>query len=370
MKKVIQIFTGGWHNQLYTSDEICQRIEKITTQVKIDAIIIGWHLNPSLYEEIGAYLRSKNIEMYLWLPTFSEIGELGEVDPVIDIWGNVTQKYVLQEGESFEFFCPSSSKNQNLLLDIYDQYFSKCQFNGVFLDKIRTQSYIPGSKDVLGCCCELCLEEYKSHDYDICQLKDFIDEKGMTEVFKPASFNIVDGFHFHYPLVEKFLDIKAQLYTKQIAKVVDGFRQRGLKIGMDVYSPAMARLVGQDIASLTQIADFVKPMMYRRTTAPAGIGFEYQAMKKALNSTLFDELLECKNGLEPMSEDMMKEMLDRADKSKLYPGIEINYREDIARTDETYVKNSMQAVLDAKCGGIVFSWDVMLAPDNHIMSIE
>ena len=49
----------------------------------------------------------------------------------------------------------------------------------------------------------------------------------------------------------------------------------------------------------------------------------------------------------------------------VYPGIEINRREDIAPTDPAYVQESL-AVLDA-CGvkGAVLSWDVMLAPDAH-----
>lgn len=370
MKKIIQIFTGGWNNQIYCADDICHRIETISQKIPIDAVIIGWNLNTSLYEQVGKFLQEKNIDMYLWLPTFSEIGEIGNVDPVIDIWGNKTQKYILQEGETFEFYCPSSIKNHHLLFHIYDHYFSKCCFTGIFLDKIRTQSYIPGAQDVLGCCCEKCKKEFDNQGYDINQFKNFIEKKGMDEAFKPNYFDIMDGFHFYHPITDLFFDIKCNIYTKEIKKITTEFHKRGLKVGMDVYSPIMARLVGQDISSLIQIADFIKPMMYRRTIAPAGIGFEYQAMKKALNGHYFDEILGTETNLEPMSEKLMEKILDRNGKEKIYPGIEVNYRKDIAKTDKEYVQNSIQSVINADCGGIVFSWDVMLAPDEHIISFK
>ena len=76
MKKIIQIFTGGWNNQIYCADDICHRIETISQKIPIDAVIIGWNLNTSLYEQVGKFLQEKNIDMYLWLPTFSEIGEI------------------------------------------------------------------------------------------------------------------------------------------------------------------------------------------------------------------------------------------------------------------------------------------------------
>ena len=49
-----------------------------------------------------------------------------------------------------------------------------------------------------------------------------------------------------------------------------------------------------------------------------------------------------------------------------YPGIEINYREDIVRTDADYITESLAAVRDHGFEGTALCWNVMDAPDAHI----
>ncbi len=52
-----------------------------------------------------------------------------------------------------------------------------------------------------------------------------------------------------------------------------------------------------------------------------------------------------------------------------YPGIEINYREDIARTDPGYIAESLAAVRRHGFEGAALCWNVMLAPESHIDAI-
>ena len=43
---------------------------------------------------------------------------------------------------------------------------------------------------------------------------------------------------------------------------------------MDTFAPYLAYFAGQDMKLLASMADFIKPMMYRITNAPAGMPFE------------------------------------------------------------------------------------------------
>lgn len=52
-----------------------------------------------------------------------------------------------------------------------------------------------------------------------------------------------------------------------------------------------------------------------------------------------------------------------------YPGIEINYLADIARTDVGYVRESLTAVKEFGFEGAALCWNVMEAPDEHIEAI-
>lgn len=49
-----------------------------------------------------------------------------------------------------------------------------------------------------------------------------------------------------------------------------------------------------------------------------------------------------------------------------YPGIEINYREEVVSTSPEYVTESLETVMRHGFDGAVLSWNIMEAPDSHI----
>lgn len=339
-KYVVQICTGGWFNQNYTAEQIIGRLDTVTGMIPVEKVIIGWNLDKELYKEVGGYLHSKDIEMYCWLPVFSEIGHLEKAVQSVDIWGKQTESFNLQEGEDFTFYCPSNPLNLLAVKIVYDEYFSDCGFDGVFLDKIRTASYVAGVSGVMSCGCELCNVEYERHGVDMDELR--------TGKYGPGD-----------PLFDEFLTAKADIISAAVCELEDWFHSLGLKVGLDLFAPGLAAIVGQDYAALSENADFVKPMMYRQTDAPAGIGFETRAFDPDFTDDAMDR-------------DYLVNELKKAKRMSacpVYPGIEVNYREDIARTSPEYVRESLDAVRAAGLPGAVLAWDIMLAPDSHLSSI-
>jgi len=339
-KIILQICTGGWFNKNYTSEQIIERLETVTDMVQVEKVIIGWNLEQEQYLKVGEYLHSKGIEMIFWMPVFSEIGHLETAVESVDLWGNKVIPFNLQEGEDFTFYCPSNPINTEAVKAIYTKYFSQCGFDGVFLDKIRTASFVMGKEGVLSCGCENCRAIYGQQGLDLEALRELT-----------LADNYLDEALFH-----KFLSIKADIVSASVAALEDWFHAQGMSVGLDLFAPSLASIVGQDYAALSQKADFVKPMMYRQTNAPAGIGFETRAFLPEFDDT-------------KMTKDYLVEELRKAAASSncpVYPGIEINYREDIARTSPEYVQESIQAVKEAGLPGVVLAWDVMLAPDSHV----
>lgn len=342
-KYVVQICTGGWNNCNYSADQIISRLDKVTGMIPVEKVIIGWNLQADLYKNVGEYLHSKGIKMILWMPVFSEIGHLEEAEQSVDLWGVKTEPYNLQEGEDFTFYCPSSPKNVAAVKNIFDKHFAECGFDGVFLDKIRTASYVAGQSGVLSCGCERCMVVYATNKVNIAALKTKA-EKGIVK-------DDAD--------MKNFLAAKAQIVSTSVGELEDWFHGKGMEVGLDLFAPDLADIVGQDYAALSAKADFVKPMMYRMTDAPAGIGFEKRAFDPAFsNETLTKEYL-------------VEELKKAAELSKcpVYPGIEVNYREDIARTSPEYIVESLKAAREAKIPGVVLAWDIMLAPDSHLEAI-
>ena len=357
---IVQISLGGWHSSDYTAEQIIGRIDTVSQQIPVEKVIIGWSDNKEIYRQVGEYLHEKNIRMLLWLPVFAETEEMCQNTPAVDLWGKVPANYDLAAGESFRFNCPSDPQNIANVIAIYDQHFSDCGFDGVFLDRIRTQSFVSGVNGVLSCGCPLCVERFAKEGVDIQQVKAEYEAKG-DSFFSVRGYSTADGFCFDNPIAANFFKAKGHVVSNSVAAIADSLRQRGLEVGMDLYAPFMAPFVGQDYSILTAHADFIKPMLYRQTFAPAGMGYEYDLLHKALPAA--QGYTSFKMDVDFLNTQLKAMAPYSCDK---YPGIEINYKKDVVPTSPEYVVESLDAVMAHGFDGAVLSWNIMEAPDSHI----
>ena len=361
---IVQVSLGGWHNPNYTAEEIIARLEEVTSQIKVSKVIIGWSIEPEIYQKVGDYLHTKNIAMLLWLPVFAETEEMCANSTAVDIQGNIPENFNLTEGEAFLFSCPSDPENAANILKIYDQYFAACPFDGVFLDRIRTQSFVGGVSGVLSCGCPICTEAYKKEGIDLAEVAQEYDLLA-DAFFDVDGYSPEKGFTFINPLADKYFRAKGHIVSGAVAAIADSLRKRVGTIGMDLYAPFMSQFVGQDYAILSRHADFIKPMLYRKTNAPAGMGFEYALLKSAIpNAEGYPEIVQDLDFLNSQLEAMEPYQTGK------YPGLEINYRQGVAETSAEYVRESAQAIQEHGFNGAVLSWNIMEAPDAHIQALK
>ena len=357
---IVQVSLGGWHAPEYSAEQIIGRIDTVAALIPVEKVIIGWSVEPELYKAVGEHLHAKGIQMFFWLPVFAETEEVCENVPAVDLWGQIPGNYDLTSGEGFSFNCPSNPQNEANVVGIYDRFFRDCGFDGVFLDRIRTQSFVSGVGGVLNCGCPICAERFAAEGISLDEVREewaavgdaFFNVKGYT----PAT-----GFQFENPVAERFFRAKGHVVSSAVAAVADSLRSRGLSVGMDLYAPFMAPFVGQDYEILAQHADFIKPMLYRQTFAPAGMGFEYNLLKEAVpGAEGYPEFT-----MDVAFLDSQLEAMEPYPCAK-YPGIEINYREGIAPTSPAYVTESLDAVMRHGFNGAVLSWNIMEAPEAHV----
>ena len=357
---IVQVSLGGWHSPDYSAEQIIGRIDTVSQLIPVQKVIIGWSQDKDIYRRLGEYLHDKGIRMLLWLPVFAETEEVCENSPAVDLWGQVPSNYDLAAGEGFRFNCPSDPKNAANVVGLYDQLFSDCGFDGVFLDRIRTQSFVSGVSGVLGCGCPLCVERFAAEGVDIEAVKSEYETKG-DAFFSASSYEPTAGFSFENPIAAAYFKAKGHVVSASVAAIADSLRSRGLEVGMDLYAPFMASFVGQDYAILADHADFIKPMLYRQTFAPAGMGFEYDLLRKAVpDAKGYPDL--------KMDVDFLHSQLKAMEPYACgkYPGIEINYRPVVAPTSPEYISESLKAVLSHGFDGAVLSWNIMQAPLSHL----
>ena len=363
MKYILQIFTGPWYAANHKPEEVIEKIGAIASRITVDKVIIGWNTDASAYQEIGAFLHGRGIKMLLWLPVFSEVSEVSEPNQALDVFGKPVIPPIHQPGEDFLFGCPSSRRNVQIVKDIYDRFFSGCGFDGVFLDKIRGQSFLAGVSGVMSCGCGKCKDAFleKGVDMDAVR-KDY--EVRKDAFFDMAAYPINGEFILKDALAQRFFEAKEEIIADAVAELCQYFKNKGLIVGLDLFAPVISRFVGQNYALLTKHADFIKPMLYRKTTAPAGIGYEYALFERYAPNAQG----RIKIQMDQSFLDTQLEAVSQAACEK-YPGIEINYREDIARTDIQYITESLAAVKSYGLEGAALCWNVMLAPEAHIDAI-
>ena len=357
---IVQVSLGGWESPDYTADQIIARLDTVSRLIPVEKVIIGWSLDQDIYRQVGEYLHGKDIKMLLWLPVFAETEEVCDNVPAVDLWGEVPANYDLAAGEGFRFNCPSEPQNRANVVALYDRCFSDCGFDGVFLDRIRTQSFVSGIGGVLNCGCPVCAERFAAEGVDLEAVKAAWEAQG-DRFLSVTGYDPENGFRFADSLAAAFFRAKGHIVSSSVAAVADSLRSRGLEVGMDLYAPFMAPFVGQDYAILSQHADFIKPMLYRKTFAPAGMGFEYDLLRNAVPGATGYPVFE-------MDVAFLESQLDAmaACPCAKYPGIEINYRADIVPTSPEYVTESLAAIMQHHFSGAVLSWNIMEAPDAHI----
>jgi len=360
---IVQVSLGGWHSPDYTAEQIIGRIDTVSRMIPVEKVIIGWSQDKEIYRKVGEYLHDRNIRMLLWLPVFAETEDVCENSPAVDLWGQVPANYDLAAGEGFRFNCPSDPQNAANVVAIYDSLFCDCGFDGVFLDRIRTQSFVSGVSGVLGCGCQFCVERFAEEGVDIADVKSEFEALG-DAFFSVKGYTPADGFSFENPVAAAFFKAKGHVVSSSVAAIADSLRSRGMEVGMDLYAPFMAPFVGQDYAILAGHADFIKPMLYRQTFAPAGMGFEYDLLCKALPAATGYPALK-------MDVDFLHTQLEAMESYSCgkYPGIEVNYREVVAPTSPEYISESLKAVAGHGFDGAVLSWNIMEAPLSHLETL-
>jgi len=372
----IQAFTRGLGVDGIEFSGLKKKLDLLFDSLDIENVIIGWANNKKLYEETKEYLEKRKAKMLLWFPVFSELGYFREFQPVVDFRGNKISSYKLQEGENFEFYCPTNKDNLRNVIEIFEQeYFAETGFDGVFLDKIRYPSLSNGMNSVFSCFCPECKKAMADYGIDVDELlhelADMIEDGPEFKLRKqiPIRENSDFTYEFENPVLKKFFDFKNHNICSSVEKLCSHFKEKNLIVGLDVFAGSIAYFVGQDLRKLADHADFIKPMYYRKTNAPAGMQFELNNIFKVFtlmgNSTYPDFNEKNAFGYDRTLKEL-KALKALDGKTRIYPGFEVNRIDNVAPVYPDYVSESMKLVEESGMKGAVISWDIMNAPEDNI----
>ncbi len=381
----IQYLGDGAASAAIEAKEARARLRHACELLDLDSIIIGWNLPRPLVEACREEAARAKARLYLWHPLFCSDGSF-QLDPS---WQTVSpggKAVAAFEGiAEFGFACTNNPHAAAALLEHLEKALARGDYDGVFLDRMRLPSPMPGLAGNLACFCEHCQEAAREKGLDLAAARDEVQRllasvdgtRLLTRaLFLPAAES---------ELLASFFSFRRASVSDFVSKAVALARQRELSVGLDCFSPALANSVGQDIAALAPHADWVKIMCYGHTLGPAGIPFElldlanFLVDKQGLEEADALPLLAAASGLplpttrreladEGLAAEAMTVEVGRARRdvtNTLYAGLEL-VRNEAVKTNEEKLVADIKAMKAAGADGLSLSWDLWHMPDEWL----
>jgi hypothetical protein len=284
--------------------------------------------------------------------------------------------------EEFRFRCPCEPENVDYLMEIFEQRYARLPMDGVFLDRVRYPSFFSGPEGVFSCFCPCCRAFYEAAGLPIQALKAAW-ENALARVRRkdPNPLTLCgyteNGFTFEDKTLQRFFECKIDILTRSLARLAAIILGKGLSVGMDLFTPSLGYFAGQVYTKLLPLADFVKPMLYRYTDAPAGLPYELNAYDASfgLHGKGAQALLHLIGAEEKddfkgfVRQEMLLMQAAKkacAGSAAILPGMEINRVEPIAPVSPEMVADSVNLLKRCGAEGMAASWNLTDTPTENL----
>jgi hypothetical protein len=277
-----QLVIGPHEAQGVGQKEVLYRLERYLERVPTRRLMIWNSQGEQWFDLVVALCRRYGVRPYLWYPLLADrldgavpAGERQVHSATRQRGSGVLGAWEGLEGgdENFLFFCGEHAFDLSSSIEEMQVLCSQFGFDGVFLDRIRYPSPANGLEMLFSCFCDRCSDVYQDQlqsahkalermvsaclDGAVMQWEAFVREAGLTALMKRRSSVI-------------------QTLVSQVRQSLD------CSVGLDLFTPALAPLVGQDYRALAGCCDWIKAMTYTKAMGPAGLPLEIRSLIEGL----------------------------------------------------------------------------------------
>ena len=252
----------------------------------VDPSEIGW---------LAQVCQARGIKAFLWFPVLSDQpGPWLPADSLVTncmgVRGQGTAgawEGLAQGDEHFLFSCPNDERSLEITFRAFESQIESAELDGIMLDKIRLPSPSNGFEALLSCFCDSCCSLFQRETgQSMGRLRDRasafltqLREKG-AQGFCAAWAET--GSAWKAAGLEELAAFRVRSVTGAARPFISCARSHGLEVGLDLFSPSLAPLVGQDYMTLSHLCDWIKPMTYCHAVGPAGLPLEIASLRRGL----------------------------------------------------------------------------------------
>jgi hypothetical protein len=375
-------------------------VRRVLEAIDLDLLIVGFREAPEIFREFSGPRRPVE-KTALWYAVLSDTEGLEDSDLVVNWrgvrsrgWGGWTEKAGGVE-ETFRFACPNNPAARQKAVRRLRELLARYAFTDVFLDKIRFPSPANGVDEMLSCFCDHCRDAAERANLDLDSVVKILADRAIDPCASRAGTRGDEASPWlgallaGSPILSRFLRFRADSVTALVAELAQQARHMGRKVSLDLFSPCLASLVGQDYGRLKRHCDWAKPMTYRLAQGPAGLRLEIPALIGGVASRFgldeakivtwsarhaaFDRdmLHETRQRAVPVS--FIQAEIDTAVRTlapvPVYFGLELIRQPGVIDVDPAHVLDMVKAGRAANAAGLVISWDLMHAPIDCVRAL-
>jgi hypothetical protein len=364
------------------------RLRAAFERLPLSYVLLGWELPQPVQKACREETTARGAQLYRWHPLLTGDGTLlpHREWQTIGLQGEPVPGF--RGMPEFTFICPNRPQVREVVLHHLEQVVRRGDYDGVFLDRIRYPSPAADPSRWLACFCEACQRAAAAGGLDLERARAGIGRLVALPERFPTLIEALLGAGFpeatdpDVALLRAFLDFRARSVLGLVEAAADVIHGAGLEVGLDCFSPALTRMVGQELGALDGCAEWTKVMTYGHTLGPAGLPFELlqladwlverrgakeaQALEwLSLGSGLplprsREELRT--RGLAPAALEMEVKRARAAGIRSLLAGIELVELEGVAQLNRAQIEGDLRAFQAAGADGLVLSWDLWHMP--------
>ncbi len=369
------------------------RLQAAFERLPISYVLLGWDLPAPLVQVCRDITRQAGAKLFLWHPLLTA----NDAAPAPD-WltrGPGGEPVAGFQGmPEFTFLCPNQPAARAFILRRLEEVLDGGIYDGVFLDRIRYPSPAAHPDRRLTCFCEHCRRAAAAAGLELAAVQHALTRlpasaRGL-ETFIQCLLSPTTSANADVASLNAFLDFRAASVQRIVWEAAEMIHKKELDVGLDCFAPSLTRMVGQDLAQLTQVCEWIKVMTYLHTLGPAGLPFELldlaqwlieekaipEAQALAWLSTVTQLPLPAtraalrEQGLP--SEALITEV-SRARGAGVHPlwmGIELVEIPGVSHLESTRLERDLATLRTAHVDGLVLSWDLWHIPLERLEQVR
>ena len=249
-------------------------LERVRAEIALDLLVVGSREHRDVFRAMTDAGRPID-QVFLWYNLLSDIDGMEDTDLVVDWrgersqgWGGWAEKGS-EVSETFRFCLPEQSGGSSEDARARcPSFLSRYPFTGVFLDKLRFPSPANGLDEVLTCFCDHCRDAASAIDLDLDAVGAAVCRSRHPRRASPAGGGRAGASWLHAlaaanPLLPGFSVSGWTASPGWSPRPGPKLHASAGAVALDLFSPGLAPLVGQDYRALSRLCVWAKPMTYR-----------------------------------------------------------------------------------------------------------